>query len=403
MRYAIASRRLVTSHANAGGDLGALTDGAFLVDSGRVAWVGSRADLPQGVTLMEKGDALVTAGLVDAHTHAAWIGSRHDEYAIRMSGGDYEAIAKAGGGIASSHRAVAAHSEDDIFQALSARLRRMASLGVTSVEVKSGYGLLPNEELKQLRAIARARKDPTLPRVVPTFLGLHALPAAFRERRAEFIAGAIALLPKIRDEGLAEFVDAYVDRNAFSSEEARAFCVAAKDAGFGIRLHVGQFSDIGGAQLAATLGAASADHLEIVSDEGARALGASGVYAGLLPTACFTLRQEPPPIERLRDAKVRLVVASDANPGTAPSESLPLAMAMSVRLFGLSVEEALLGATLHAADSLGLGRECGSLEIGKAADFVVWDLPHEAALVQPWGVARATLVARAGVPIIGEL
>jgi len=318
-----------------------------------------------------------------------------------MAGGDYEAIARAGGGIASTHAAVAAASEDALATALDARLRRMATLGVTCVEVKSGYGLLAEHERKQLRAIARVRAGGAgkAPHVVPTLLALHALPpgtsaGADRDRYVRSVAEE--LVPAVAAAKLARFCDAYVDASAFRVDEARLVGRAAREAGLGIRLHIGQFKDIGGAELCAELGARSADHLEHVGDEGMALLRAANTSATLLPIASFTLAQPPPPVARLREAGIPLVVASDANPGTAPSESLPLAMAFAVRAYGLSPQEAILGATRLAAATLDEpGR--GVLKAGGQADLVVWDLPHELALVQPWGTSRARLVLCAGI------
>jgi imidazolonepropionase len=208
-------------------------------------------------------------------------------------------------------------------------------------------------------------------------------------------------VPEVAAARLARFVDAYVDANAFTVEEARRVGLAAKSAGLGVRMHVGQFADVGGAELCAELGALAADHLEHVGRGGIGALAAGHVSAGLLPTACFTLGQAPPPVAALRAAGVPLVVASDANPGTAPTESLPLAMAMAVRLYGLSPAEAILGATRVAADALG-ETDRGRLAAGMQADAVLWNLPHEIALVQPWGSSRAWSVMREGRVIASE-
>lgn len=386
-----AARRVVTCEPG----LGVVEDGAVVMSDGRIVYVGPRAGAPSSA-LTDVGDRVITPGLVDAHTHACWAGSRHAEYAVRMAGGDYRDIAAAGGGILSTHRAVAAASEEELTDLLAARLRRMAALGVTTVEVKSGYGLLPEHERKQLTAIVRASHEDRMPDVVPTFLALHALPPG--ADREAFVAGARALVPQVAREGLARFVDAYVDQNAFTIDEARAVCQDARAAGLGIRLHVGQFADIGGAELAAELGAASVDHVEHVSEAGIAALARAGVAAVLLPVASFTLAQSPPPVHALQSAGVPLVVASDSNPGTAPTESLPLAMALAVRAYGLTPEQALLGATRHAAASLRLD-DRGSLRVGARADLVVWDLPHEHAIVQPWGVAKAHHVVSGGLVI----
>jgi imidazolonepropionase len=407
--------RLVTCDAelaSSGDPLAVLEDAAIVIDGATVAAVGPRAAIaprfPGARAVQAPG--LVTPGLVDAHTHAPWMGSRHAEYALRMSGAGYEAIAAAGGGIVATMRAVRASSRDEIAAALAARLSRMASLGVTTVEAKSGYGLDEASETKQLEAIACASRRAELPRVVATYLALHALPPEARGSgdapgaRASYARTVErAWLPRIAAAGLARFVDAYVDQSAFSVDDARPVLRRARELGLGVRVHAGQFADVGAAELAAEVGARSADHLEHLGARGAEAMAAAGVRAALLPIASFTLKQEPPPVALLRAAGVRLIVASDANPGTAPTESLPLALALAVRAYGLTVAEALLGATREAAASLDLEGVTGVLRAGLAADLVLWDLPHEAALVQPWGasVARATL--RAGEVIAGAL
>jgi imidazolonepropionase len=400
-----AAGRVVTcdpARATASDPLGVIEDGAVRVEGGRIAWVGALRDLDATRSAVTHHDGVLTPGLVDAHTHACWVGSRHDEYAVRMAGGDYEAIARAGGGIVATQRAIHAASEDQLVVALSARLARMVSLGVTTVEVKSGYGLEPDDERKQLRAIARVATDPSLPHVVATYLALHAVPPTARDDRAGYVARVSAeLVPSIAESRMAEFVDAYIDRGAFQLDEAAHVFAAARAAGLGVRAHVGQFADIGGAELAASFGASSADHLEHVSLGGLERLAVAGTAAVLLPAASFTLGQAAPPVAAMRAAGVTLVVASDANPGTAPTESLPLAMALAVRQYGLTPTEVILAATRNAATSLrrfgaGASSVRGALTPGAAADFVVWDLPHEIALVQPWGVSRARLVVRDG-------
>lgn len=389
-----AAGRIVTCEPGRREGADVIVDGAVVIDGDRITYVGPRSGAPAGASLLDVGNRVITPGLVDAHTHACWAGSRHDEYAIRMAGGDYRDIAAAGGGIVSTHRAVVAATEDQLTDALAARLRRMAALGVTTVEVKSGYGLLPEHERKQLAAIARAAAEDGVPHVVATYLALHAL-APGADRAAYVAAVAREVLPQVAREGLARFVDAYVDANAFTVEEARLVGESARAAGLGVRLHVGQFADIGGAELAAELGAASVDHVEHVSPAGIEALARAGVAAVLLPVASFTLAQSPPPVRALLEAGVVVVVASDANPGTAPTESLPLAMALAVRSYGLTPHQALLGATIHAAASLGLP-DRGCLRAGARADLVVWDLPHEHAIVQPWGAAKTHRVLAAG-------
>jgi imidazolonepropionase len=409
-RWAIAAGRVVTcdaARAGVGDALGVVEDGVVVVGLGRVIAVLPRAELAEryadAALVADAPDAVITPGLVDAHTHAPWFGSRDGEYAVRMAGGDYEAIAAAGGGIVASMRAVRAATPAALAGTLAARVARMAALGVTTVECKSGYGLDEASERKQLEAVADVASRPAAPRLVPTYLALHALPPEANGDRAAYARTVQdAWLPGIAASGLARFVDAYIDRAAFSAEVAAPVLRRARELGLGVRVHVGQFADVGGAELAADLGAASVDHLEHIEPAGIARLAASGARAVLLPVASFTLGQAPPPVAALRAAGVPLCVASDANPGTAPTESLPLALALAVRAYGLRPEEALLGATREAAASLGLGDETGVLAPGRAADLVLWDLPHERALVQPWGVPRARRVYRAGARIAGS-
>jgi imidazolonepropionase len=409
--FAIFAQRLVTCDPNAKyatGPLGIIERGGIVIDGTRIAHVGPREEV---LTLFpnieiaadftrDEADpgGLVTPGLVDAHTHAPWVGSRDGEYALRMAGAGYEEIAAKGGGIVASMRAIRAADVTQIEKTLLARTRRMLSLGVTTVECKSGYGLNLESECKQLDAVLRVSMASNVPRLVPTYLALHAVPPEARADRAEYVQQVETVcVPKIAAEGLARYVDVYVDRAAFSVDEARPVLRRAREVGLGVRLHVGQFADVGGAELAAEFGAASVDHVEHVDARGIDALARASVAAVLLPTASLTLGQTPPPVQAFREAGIPLVVASDANPGTAPTESLPLAMALSVRTYGLSVVETVLGVTARAATSLGLGNECGMLRKGFRADVVLWDLPHENALVQPWGVSRTIAVYRDGL------
>ena len=347
--------------------------------------------------VIDAPDCVITPGFVDSHTHIAWSGSRHDEYLLRMEGAGYESIASAGGGIVASMRSVREDSVDSIVATLRRRLRRIASLGVTTCEIKSGYGLSLDGERKQLEAINAVKTDDSLPAVVPTFLALHAVPPEGIECRSRWVRDVVCQsLPAIARDGLAEFVDAYIDRNAFTVEEAKLLFESAFSLGMGIRAHVGQFADIGGASLAASFGAASVDHVEHISESALRELADAGTCVILLPTACFTLKQLPPPVDAMRRSGVRIAVASDANPGTAPTESLPLALAFAVHTYHLTATECILGATTHAAASLRRSSDIGSIDAGKCADLVVWDLPHEHAILQPWGSPITRLVMRGG-------
>jgi imidazolonepropionase len=404
--FVLLAGRVVTcdpARASNSNPLGTLTDAGVLVEGATIRMVGSRADIANAAgrapVLIDAPAAVLTPGLCDAHTHSAFVGSRHDEYARRMAGVPYDDIARAGGGIVASMRAVRAATRGELARSLQDRLARMAALGVTTVEVKSGYGLDDEGERKQLEAIAEARQNTSLPRVVATYLALHALPAESVARRAAYVAEGAARVRTFAAEGLVDFVDAYVDANAFSTSEAELVAAAARASGIGVRLHAGQFADVGAAALAARVGAASADHLEHVTRRDLDALAAAGTRAVLLPVASFTLGERSPPVSDMRAAGVRIVVASDANPGTAPTESLPLALAFAVRSYALTPEEALLGATREAAHALGLGDRVGTLSPGLDADLTLWDLPHEQAIVQPWGTPRTLLVISRGQTI----
>jgi imidazolonepropionase len=401
--FAVFAGRVVTcdpSRATGGNALGALGDAGVLVENGRIRSVGPRVEIAQAAAgapvLLDAPDAVLTPGLCDAHTHAVFVGSRHDEYAWRMSGASYVDIAQRGGGIVMSMRAVRSAAPHELAAALALRLRRMAALGVTTVEIKSGYGLDAESERKQLEAIADAARTPALPRVVPTYLALHALPPEAASSREAYVAAAAVRVREFAAARIAAFVDAYVDEGAFSIAEAELVADAARASGVGLRLHAGQFADVGAAALAARFGAASADHLEHVTRADLEALAAAGTRAVLLPVASFTLAQHPPPVTEMRAAGVAMVVASDCNPGTAPTESLPLALAFAVRTYGLTPDEAILGATREAAHALELGDQAGMLAPGFEADLVVWDLPHEHAIVQPWGVPKTRLVLSRG-------
>jgi len=409
--FAIVAKRLVTcdpAWSNEKNPLGVIEHGAIVVENEQIVHVGPRDEVLASFPNVEiaadldKNEidtpSVVTPGLVDAHTHAPWVGSRDGEYALRMAGAGYEEIAAAGGGIVSSMRAIRAADVEHIEKTLLARVRRMLSMGVTTVECKSGYGLDLDSERKQLEAVKRAAARENVPRLVPTYLALHAVPPEARPDRAAYVRNVESVcVPTFAADGLARYVDVYVDRSAFSVEEARPVLRRAREAGLGVRLHVGQFADVGGPELAAEFGAASVDHVENIGAHGIEALARANVSVVLLPTASLTLGQTPPPVKAFRDAGLSLVVASDANPGTAPSESLPLAMALAVRTYGLSVAETIWGVTSRAAASLGLAAECGMLRKGLRADLVLWDLPHENALVQPWGTSRTYAVYRNGM------
>lgn len=380
--------------------LGLIVDGAVAVDGDTIVAVGTTHDVERSVDLTDDArvidatDAVVAPGLVDCHTHALFTGDRADEYSLRVQGRGYREIAASGGGIAVSVRAVRAATADQLSATLGQRLARMRSFGVTTVEVKTGYGLDLATELRCLAAI-RANA----PCAVPTFLPLHAVPPELRDqrdgRKRYLSAVRSTMLPAVIAAGAAAWVDAYIDGPGFSVDEARPILDDARRAGLGVRLHIGQFDDVGGAELAAELGAASADHLEHVSDAGVRALAAAGVVGVLLPGAAFSLGQAMPDARRLRSLGLAVALATDCNPGTSYTENLPLMAAFAVRQMGLSTVEAWHAITRTAARALRRD-DLGRLAPGARADVCVFDLPSWEALPYRYGQALARLTIAEG-------
>jgi imidazolonepropionase len=364
---------------------------ALAVKGGRIAWMGSaaegrrRADA-QRIPLEECAGLWLTPGLIDCHTHLVYGGNRVEEFEKRLCGVPYEEIARAGGGIQSTVNATRAANAEELTAAAKIRALRLMSEGVTTIEVKSGYGLDFETERRMLE-VARGLGRELPVSINTTFLGLHALPPEFRDRRAAFVAEVSGpWLDALASAGLIDAVDAFCENIAFTLEETETFLRAARNKGLRAHLHAGQLSDMGGAELAARYGALSADHLEYLSEHGARALAAAGTVGVLLPGAYFTLRQTtPPPVPVLRAAGVRLAVSTDANPGTSPCTSILLVLNMACTLFGLTPEESLAGATRHAAQALGLQEEVGTLEVGKRADFALWRIERPAELAYNLG------------------
>jgi imidazolonepropionase len=354
-----------------------ITRGALLTRGARIEWVGEEDALP-AVTPDEThdlGQAWVTPGLIDCHTHLVFAGTRAAEYAERLRGRSYEDIARAGGGILSTVRAVREASEQQLFDESAPRLAALMAEGVTTIEIKSGYGLTLADEAKMLR-VARhlGRAFPVTVRT--TLLAAHTLPPEYRGRGDEYVETiAREWLPTLAAQGLVDAVDVFCERIAFSVAQAERLFAAAASLGIPVKMHAEQLSNLGGSLLAARLGALSCDHLEHAGDAEAAALAAAGTAAVLLPVAFYCLADtHKPPVAALRAAGAALAVASDCNPGSAPGASLLTAMSMATRLFALTAEEALLGVTRHAARALGLHRERGCLAAGAAADFVVWNV-----------------------------
>lgn len=376
--------RIATVDASKGG-LGIIENGAILVIGEQIAWIGNADALPDeadGAAVEDVGGRWITPGLIDCHTHLVYGGNRAREFEMRLEGATYEDVARAGGGIVSSVRATNALSVEGLVEAALPRLDTLLAEGVTTVEIKSGYGLNIEAELRMLRA-ARALERVRPVRVSTSYLAAHATPVEYKGRNGDYITDVVLPgLDQAHAEGLVDAVDGFCEGIAFSVEEMRRVFDRAKALGIPVKLHAEQLSDLGGAKLAAAYGALSADHLEYLDDEGVEAMAAAGTVAVLLPGAFYAIREtKKPPVAALRKAGTRIAVATDSNPGTSPLTSLLLAMNMAATLFNLTVEECLAGVTREAAHALGVGGTIGTIEPGKSADFAIWNIDSPAELV----------------------
>jgi imidazolonepropionase len=364
--------------------LGIVEDGLLATRDGRILWVGERRDAPAfeaRETIRGEGRWL-TPGLIDCHTHLVWAGDRAAEFERRLEGATYEEIAREGGGILSTVRATRAATREELVRAALPRLDALLAEGVTTVEVKSGYGLEPASEYRQLE-VARALEAERSVRIEPTFLGAHTLPPEFASDREGYLRLLCEeMIPRVARDRLAAAVDAFCERIAFTPEETRRVFEAARAHGLPVKLHADQLSNTGGAALAAAFRALSADHLEYTNAEGVAAMARASTVAVLLPGAFYCLREKQlPPVESFRRAGVPIAVATDCNPGTSPLVSLLLAANMAATLFRLTVTECLLGVTRNAARALGLADDRGTLEPGKRADLALWSIERPAELV----------------------
>jgi len=372
-------------------EIAVLQDAAVRCENGRIAFAGAERDFPDGRlpapdrTIDGRGKT-VLPGFVDAHTHPVWAGDRAAEFARRLAGESYASIAREGGGILATVRATREATRSELAAATRERLVLMRRHGTTTAECKSGYALDADGEIRSLEILRDLQAEGLL-RIVPTLLAAHEIPPEMRPRRADWvrrIAGEI--VPRAAAGGLARFCDVFCEDGVFTVEESRAILKAARDGGLGLRIHADELALSGGAKLAAELGAASADHLLFIGDEEIRALAASATVATLLPGTAWWLRSRKAPARALIEAGVAVAVATDANPGSCNTESLPAVAAHACLDYGLSVEEALVAITLNGAASLGLARECGSVEAGKSADLVILEAPDYRHLVYHWGV-----------------
>ncbi|MEW7848210.1 imidazolonepropionase [Massilia aurea] len=377
---------------------GELHDAALAVKDGRIAWIGARRDAPTAAHEHDCGGAWMTPGLVDCHTHIVYGGNRSNEWEARLNGATYEDIARQGGGIMATVRATRALDVDALVAASLPRVKALLAEGVTTLEIKSGYGLAFDGEERMLRAARRIGE--LLPvRVVTTFLGAHALPPEFAGRQNDYVTEVCeVMLPALAGQGLVDAVDAFCERIGFTPAQTERVFAKARALGLPVKLHAEQLSDQGGAELVARYGGLSADHLEHLSEQGIAAMARAGTVAVLLPGAYYYLRETTmPPIAGLRAAGVPLAVATDCNPGTSPMTSLLLAMNMACTLWRLTPQEALLGVTAHAARALGLQDELGTLKVGKRADLALWNIARPADLAYAIGFNPCQAVIQGGI------
>jgi imidazolonepropionase len=384
------------------GNYSIIEDAAMVTAGSLIEWIGPRSQVPTAdyAQVHDLQGAWVTPGLIDCHTHTVFGGNRSGEFEQRLEGVSYAEIAAKGGGIASTVRATRAASEDELFDSARKRLRSLLRDGVTTVEIKSGYGLDLANERKMLR-VARRLGDELPVSVRATCLAAHALPPEYKDRADDYIEHICSeMLPALAAEGLVDAVDAFCEYLAFSTEQVERVFKVAQQLGLPVKLHAEQLSSLHGSSLAARYHALSADHLEFMTEDDAIAMAASGTVAVLLPGAFYFLREtQLPPMEALRKHGVKIAIASDLNPGTSPALSVRLMLNMACTLFRMTPEEALAGVTQHAATALGMGATHGSLEVGKVADFVAWQIDRPADLAYWLGGELDKRVVRHGVDV----
>ena len=367
-----------------GKSYGLIENGAVVISADRIKWVGAEKELPDefaGLQGKNLEGRLVTPALIDCHTHLVYGGSRATEFELRLNGASYEEIARNGGGILSTVTATRNASEDELLAQSLPRLDALLSEGVATIEIKSGYGLDIETEIKMLRVARQLGKERSV-RVKTSFLGAHAIPPEFSGKADAYIDFVCEeVLPAVHYENLADAVDGFCENIAFSPNQISKVFEKAKSFGLPVKLHAEQLSNLGGARLAAKYGALSADHLEFLDQTGVEVMGESGTVAVLLPGAFYTLREtQLPPLDSLRKAEVPIAIATDCNPGSSPLTSILLCMNMSCTLFRMTPEEALCGVTIVAAQALGIGDEVGTIEVGKKAELAVWNVDQPAEL-----------------------
>jgi imidazolonepropionase len=380
-------------------NLAILESGALISRQGRIEWIGPTSRLPllpRDCTVIDAAGKIVLPGFIDSHTHLVFAGTREDEFVLRLEGLTYQEITARGGGIQATVRRVREAATADLKELARRRLQRMLRFGVTTAEVKSGYGLTPADERKCLEVIADLNDEGPL-ELVPTFLGAHAVPPEFRSNREGYLRLLLDdMLPEIARCRLAEFCDVFCETGVFSVEESERILTRARDLGFRLKLHADELTPLGGAELAARIGAASADHLLCITEAGIDALAGSETVATLLPGTAFFLGVTYAPARRLIERGLTVALASDCNPGTCPSENLPLAGSMACTQMGMLPSEVISALTLNAAAALGRSDRLGSLEVGKQADLLICDVPDYRQLFYHFGINHAWRVIKRG-------
>jgi len=381
------------------GGIGHVPDAALAIRDGRIAWLGTREQLQaiswSAAVETDARGLWITPGLIECHTHLVYAGDRSNEFAARLRGATYEEVARAGGGIVSTMRATRAASEDELLAQSLPRAQALVNEGVTTLEVKSGYGLDLASELKMLRVAKRLGEQLGID-VIKTFLGAHALPPEFAQRQDDYVRHVCDdMLPAVAAEQLADAADVFCERIAFTREQTERVFERASKLGLKLRLHADQLSDGGGGELAARHGALSADHLEYASEASLQLMARKGVIAGLLPGAFYYLREKQlPPIDKMRELGVQMAVSTDCNPGTSPIASLLFAMNMACVLFRMTAAEVLRGVTINAARAVGLGEDRGMLRAGLRADLAIWKLRHPEQLCAEVGTHRPVEIVK---------
>ncbi|MDO6426172.1 imidazolonepropionase [Thalassotalea sp. 1_MG-2023] len=413
MSFNVASWQTLFIHVNVatmshgGENYGEIKNAALAIAQGKIAWIGTMESLPaydvNSVDVIDGHDQWLTPGLIDCHTHLVYGGNRANEFEMRLQGASYEQIANAGGGIVSTVSATRTASEEQLLVSALPRLKALHNEGVTTVEIKSGYGLDTENEIKMLRvATALAKHLPVT--VKRTFLGAHALPVEYKNMPDEYVELVCKdMLPKVSQEKLADAVDVFCENIGFSKVQTERVFQAAKQANLPVKIHAEQLSNLGGTELAARFNALSADHIEYLDEQGVKAMKESGMTAVLLPGAFYFLREtQQPPIDLLRKYNVPMAIATDANPGSSPINSLLLMLHMACTLFRLTPSEALAGVTCHGANALGIADLKGKLEVGYDADIAMWNIQQPAELCYQYGVNPLTLLVKAGNTVLSR-